>query len=73
MNAIAYIRVSMLDQAQSGAGLEAQRQAIAAEATVTRLRERVAGVRSARAAKSAPTKEKPPDKTIEELRARRGR
>jgi len=48
-------------------------RAIAAEATVTRLRERVAGVRSARAAKSAPTKEKPPDKTIEELRARRGR
>jgi uncharacterized membrane protein len=47
--------------------------AIAAEATVTRLRERVAGVRSARAAKSAPKEEKPPEKTIEELRARRRR
>src|SRR5205814_315591 len=53
-------------------------RAIAAEATVTRLRERVAGVRSARAAKSAPAKqkaplEKTPQETIEDLRARRGR
>lgn len=46
---------------------------IAAEATVTRLKERVAGVRTARAAKKAPDAkvEKPkPDETIEELRAR---
>ena len=53
-------------------------RAVAAEATVARLKERVAGVRSARAAKSAVPKEKPlADKTaqesIEELRARRGR
>jgi len=47
-------------------------RAIAAEATVTRLKERVAGVRSARAAKSAPS-EPEPEKTIEELRARRRR
>jgi hypothetical protein len=48
-------------------------RAIAAEATVSRLRERVAGVRNARAAKSSPGETKPPDKTIEELRARRRR
>jgi len=48
-------------------------RAIAAEATVTRLKERVADVRSARAAKSAPPKERPPDETIEELRSRRRR
>ncbi len=48
-------------------------RALAAEATVTRLRERVAGVRSARAAKSAPPETRPPEKTIEELRARRKR
>jgi len=47
--------------------------AIAAEATVTRLRERVSGVRTARAAKSAAPKEKTPEDTIEELRSRRGR
>jgi hypothetical protein len=52
--------------------------AIAAEATVTRLRERVADVRSARAAKSTteapkPPGDRPPEKTIEELRARRRR
>jgi uncharacterized membrane protein len=52
--------------------------AIAAEATVTRLKERVADVRSARASKSSadvpkPTEEKTPEKTIEELRARRRR
>ena len=47
-------------------------RAIAAEATVGRLRERVAGVRSARVAKSAPPEPKP-EKTIEELRARRKR
>jgi Ca-activated chloride channel family protein len=51
--------------------------AISAETTVTRLRERVAGVRSARAAKSKPPEEKPeeiqPEKTIEQLRARRRR
>jgi hypothetical protein len=47
-------------------------RAIGAEATVTRLKERVAGVRSARAAKSAPS-EPEPEKTIEELRARRRR
>ena len=47
---------------------------IAAETTVTRLRERVAGVREERSAKSAPPGPKPPpDKTIEELRARRRR
>ena len=49
-------------------------RAIAAEAAVTRLKERVAGVREERAAKSAPPEPKPPpDKTIEELRARRRR
>jgi hypothetical protein len=52
-------------------------RAITAEATVMRLRERVAGVRSARvakSAKSAPSEQKPPpEKTIEELRARRRR
>jgi len=38
------------------------------------LKERVAGVREERAAKSAPPEPKPPpDKTIEELRARRRR
>jgi hypothetical protein len=48
--------------------------AIAAEATVTRLRERVSGVRTARAAKSGPPPTpKPPEDTIEELRSRRGR
>ena len=47
-------------------------RAIAAEATVGRLKERVAGVRSARAPKSAPPEPKP-EKTIEELRARRKR
>jgi hypothetical protein len=46
---------------------------IAAEAAVTRLRERVDGVRTERVAKSAPREEKPPEKTIEELRARRKR
>jgi uncharacterized membrane protein/Mg-chelatase subunit ChlD len=48
-------------------------RAIPAEATVTRLKERVAGVRNARAAKSTPAAPKPPGKTIEELRARRKR
>ena len=48
-------------------------RALAAETTVTRLRERVAGVRSARAAKSKPPETRPPEKTIEELRARRKR
>ena len=48
-------------------------RAITAEATVMRLRERVAGVRSARVAKSAPSEQKTPEKTIEELRARRRR
>jgi len=49
-------------------------RAIAAEAALTRLKERVAGVREERAAKSAPPEPKPPpDKTIEELRARRRR
>jgi hypothetical protein len=51
-------------------------RAITAEATVSRLRERVAGVRSARvakSAKSAPSEQKTPEKTIEELRARRRR
>jgi len=53
-------------------------KAIAAETTVTRLRERVAGVRSERAARSAqapPDKapDKPPEKSIAELRARRKR
>src|SRR5205814_5552686 len=49
-------------------------RAIAAEAAVTRLKERVAGVREERAAKSAPPEPKPPpDNTIEELRARRRR
>jgi len=47
-------------------------RAIAAEATVGRLKERVAGVRSARAPKSAPPEPKP-EKTIEDLRARRKR
>jgi hypothetical protein len=50
-----------------------QARPIAAEATVTRLKERVSGVRTQRAAKSAPPEPKPPDKTIEELRARRKR
>jgi hypothetical protein len=40
---------------------------------VTRLKERVADVRTARAAKSTGEKPKPPDETIEELRARRRR
>jgi hypothetical protein len=56
-------------------------KAIAAETTLSRLRERVAGVRTERAARSAPTPHDktpetpkgPPDKTIEELRARRRR
>ena len=48
-------------------------RALAAEATVTRLRERVAGLRSARAARSSPTEPNAPDKTLEELRARRRR
>jgi uncharacterized membrane protein len=52
--------------------------AIAAETTVTRLRERVTDVRAARAAKSGgespkPPEPPPPEKTIEELRARRRR
>jgi hypothetical protein len=54
--------------------------AIAAEATVSRLKERVSNVRTARAAKVAarpdPTpdgEEKPPEDTIKELRARRRR
>lgn len=47
--------------------------AIPAEATVTRLKERVADVRTARAGKPAPSDSPPPDKTIEELRARRRR
>ena len=47
---------------------------IAAEATVSRLKERVAGVRSERAAKSGARDPKPPDKdTVGELRARRKR
>jgi hypothetical protein len=50
--------------------------AIAAEATVTRLKERMTDVRAARAAKSTgespkPAEPPPPEKTIEELRARR--
>ena len=45
---------------------------LAAQATVSRLRERVAGVRTARAPKSALNEPKP-EKTIEELRARRRR
>ena len=45
---------------------------LAAQATVSRLRERVAGVRKARAPKSALNEPKP-EKTIEELRARRRR
>jgi len=47
--------------------------AIAAEATVGRLKERVTTVRSERAARSQPPEVKPPEKTIEELRSRRGR
>ncbi len=53
--------------------------AIAAEATVTRLKERVTDVRAARAAKSTGESLKPsepqppPEKTIQELRARRRR
>ncbi len=51
--------------------------AIAAEATMTRLRERMSDVRAARAAKSTGESSKPdkppPEKTIEELRARRRR
>ncbi len=51
--------------------------AIAAEATVTRLKEVVTDVRAARAAKSTGESQKPdkppPGKTIEELRARRRR
>jgi uncharacterized membrane protein len=47
--------------------------AIPAEATVTRLKERLADVRTARAGKPAPGDSPPPDKTIEELRARRRR
>ena len=46
---------------------------VAAEATVTRLKERVAGVRTERAAKSAPPETSTPDKAIGELRARRKR
>jgi uncharacterized membrane protein len=53
---------------------------IAAEATVTRLKERVSDVRTARAAKTAPRSgspqdddEKPPEDTIKQLRARRRR
>jgi uncharacterized membrane protein len=55
-------------------------RAIAAEATVTRLKERVADVRAARAAKTAPRPDLPPEEekrlpedTIKELRARRRR
>ena len=46
-----------------------------AEATVTRLRERVAGVRRARAARAAPSEQEPQtvEKTLEELRSRRRR
>jgi hypothetical protein len=48
--------------------------AIAAEATVSRLKERVAGVREERAARSTPPETKPPpDDAIGELRARRRR
>ena len=46
---------------------------IAAEAAVSRLKKRVADVRTERASKSAPPPERQPDKTIEELRARRRR
>lgn len=46
--------------------------AIPAEATVTRLKERVADVRTARAGKPPPSDSPPPENTIEELRARRG-
>jgi hypothetical protein len=46
---------------------------IAAEATVTRLKERVTDVRAARAGKSPTPESPPPDDTIEELRSRRGR
>lgn len=49
-------------------------RAVPAEATVSRLRERVSGVRTARASKSQPPPEtKSPEKTIEELRTRRRR
>ncbi|HKW06778.1 MAG TPA: VWA domain-containing protein [Candidatus Dormibacteraeota bacterium] len=52
-------------------------RAIPAEATVTRLRERVTAVRSDRAARRAAdtnvAEEKAPEKTLEELRARRRR
>ncbi len=47
--------------------------AIPAEATVTRLKDRVADVRTARAAKSAPPPTKPPEDSIAELRSRRKR
>jgi uncharacterized membrane protein/Mg-chelatase subunit ChlD len=46
---------------------------IAAEATVSRLKERVTDVRAARAGKSPTQETSPPDNTIEELRSRRGR
>jgi uncharacterized membrane protein len=48
-------------------------RAIAAEATVTRLNERVTTVRSERAARSTPADSANPEKTIEQLRARKRR
>jgi uncharacterized membrane protein/Mg-chelatase subunit ChlD len=48
-------------------------RAVPVEATVSRLKERVADVRSARAAKSSPEPPRPPEKSIEELRKRRRR
>jgi hypothetical protein len=48
-------------------------RAVPVEATVSRLKERVADVRSARTAKSAPHPPQPPEKTIEDLRNRRRR
>ncbi len=47
--------------------------AVPAEATVTRLRERVAGVREARTTKPPPSPKKPADDATGELRARRRR
>jgi uncharacterized membrane protein len=47
--------------------------AVPAEATVTRLRERVAGVREARTTKPPPSPKKPADDPTGELRARRRR
>ncbi|HKC19179.1 MAG TPA: hypothetical protein VKE27_06055, partial [Candidatus Dormibacteraeota bacterium] len=48
-------------------------RAIAAEAAVTRLKERVASVRTERAGRGSPSEPPSPEKTIAELRARRRR